>query len=126
VYAAEWDPSNPRKLTVATMSQREYSAWCAAGKPALKSPVAMVPKVKVDDMVRAAIDRERTNTQAALEMLASIIGEECGKNEKALRTEIDALRGEIGKLRDANVRSHLPSNDDVLDLPNWRSHHVEH
>ena len=48
-------------------------------------------------MIRAAMAGERTSTQAALETLASIIGEECGRNEKALRTEIE--RVEIGKLR---------------------------
>ena len=33
-----WDPTNPRKLTVGTMSTREYASWCDAGRPSLEQP----------------------------------------------------------------------------------------
>jgi hypothetical protein len=112
--------------TTAAMTTSQFNQWCRDGKPALvarsgavvsASNHGAVTKSKVADMVRAAIDQERANTQASLEALAAIIGEECGRNERALRAEIeaklDALRAEIGK----GVGS-----DNILELPDWRSY----
>ena len=108
------------------MNRAEFNAWCAAGKPALKASqprdistkVQACSKSQVDECIRAAVAGERANLQASLETLALIIGEECGRNEKALRTEIDALRAEVSTLR-----RELDSG--VLELPgpsprDWR------
>jgi hypothetical protein len=110
------------------MTARQFSQWCDDGKPALNAEHArLLPamtKPKVDALVRAVVDRERANTQAALETLASIIGDETGQNERRLRdhftAEIDKLRAEICRLERGL------DGGDPLDLPNWRSHHVEH
>jgi hypothetical protein len=108
------------------MNGPQFDQYCRDGMPPLTppivAPVAMVPKAKVDELVARAIDQERANTQAAIEAAVAIVGEECGKNEGRLRADfeakLDALRAEISK--------HHVVGDDVLDLPDWRSHHVEH
>jgi hypothetical protein len=128
VYVAEapplkWDAANPRKLTVATMTQREYNAWVAAGKPALTAPVATVTKAKADDMVRAAVGRERAHVAEQLEGLVAVLGEEVAAVEKKIRSdfsvELAELRAQLHELR--NERS-----AELLDLPNWRGDVVQH
>jgi hypothetical protein len=116
--------------TTAEMTSRQFDQWCRDGKPALRrggldTVSKPVTESKIANMISTAVDRERANLQASLQTLAEIIGEECGKNEKALRTEIDALRTEISNLRDSDHHLRFQPGDAVLDLPNWRSD-VEH
>ena len=86
----------------------------------LTAPVATVTKAKVADLVRTAVAEERASTQAALEALAAIIGEETGKADESwpsrfARHEIVELRAELHELRGERSAG-------VIDLPDWRSH----
>jgi hypothetical protein len=118
--------------TTAAMTAPQFDQYCRDGmpplKPALKAPVATaVTKSKVVDMVRTAMVAERTNTQASIEAAVAIIGEECGRNEKALRAEIEAkIEAKLDAVRAAICRLER-GGDDIVDLPaDWRPRHVEH
>jgi hypothetical protein len=50
-----WDPANPPGLTVATMNQREFSAWVDAGRPPLE---------KAEAAAGATASRDRKNDYA--------------------------------------------------------------
>jgi hypothetical protein len=111
--------------TTKAMTTRQFNAWCDAGKPALENPVAPHDRVlasKVDALVRTAVDRERTNTQASFEAFAEIMGEEVAIIENKLRADFKA---EIEALRAAKV-ARPDFGDEVLELPDWKSFHVEH
>jgi hypothetical protein len=110
--------------TTTEMTSKQFSKWIDDGKPALTAPVVMVPKSKVADIIRSAVDQERANTQASLEAFAEIMGEEVAAIETRLRAdfnvELAELRAQLHELRGER------SAGDILDLPDWRSHHVEH
>jgi hypothetical protein len=118
-----WDPANPRGLTVATMSQREFNAWCDAGKPPLEKPK---PQPQPYAAMRVEIE---ARLQTRLMQFASIVGGEVGKREKMVveklqaqlnaervnfNIQLDALRKEVAALRDER------SSGEIVDLPKWR------
>jgi hypothetical protein len=58
-------------------------------------------------------DQVRKYVSDRLVEFAELIGEETGKNEKALRTEIDALHAEIRELQRGERSA------DAVELPDW-------
>ena len=59
--------------------------------------------------------------------LVAVIGEEAGKADAKLAAQIQELRIELVELRAQFYElRHSERSDDIVDLPNWRSHHVEH
>jgi hypothetical protein len=132
----KWDPANPRgHTTTATMTAREFNAWCDAGHPPLK------PKPQTDAQKQRAWDQQfdaRLNSKMLA--FAEGLGKEFGIRERELRAnfkrETEALRAEIEKLRGAsavdlvglaNKIGKSLRNDEPVDLPSeWRLSHGKH
>lgn len=94
---SDWDPTNPRGLTLGTMSARDYSAWLDAGSPPLVSgPASRHPAV---DAIGQALAHERQGMRAhvaeAVERVVEVIGDETGANERKLRERYDAELNEL-------------------------------
>jgi hypothetical protein len=107
------------------MSGRQFSKWVDDGKPPLTSakPPREADLKVTKSQVDAAINQERANLQSSLQTLAEIIGDETGKADAKLAKQIEQLRAELDALRNVHEQR---GGDAIIDLPDWRSDHVEH
>jgi hypothetical protein len=80
---------------VGEMTGREFSRWVDLGRPPLTAPEPPKQQRTADDVAQLV----RQEVDAAIGVLCDVIGQETGRNEKALREEIGKLRAEVEVLR---------------------------
>jgi hypothetical protein len=112
-----WDDPSIRSAT--QLSQYDRRAWLAAGRPPLAfepqpKPKPAQPAAMTPDASRTWNEWARAHTQNATDMLARIIGEECGKIENRLAKRIEAVERELGETRAA---AEVERRAKIVDLP---------
>ena len=110
-----------RGLTVATMSEREFSEWTDAGRPPLAPPREVAPpRAVIDAAISAALTAERHAERAHLERriagtveviaeeVARVQAELCAQHQRdmqELRAEHERQTGLLQTMHEADMRA---------------------